>query len=100
MPCAAPRLAPRRQARSPGRRRWTGGVAPRRGAVSKATTRSNASTRRRGSRSEERRVGKECGSTCRCRWWTYHYKKKREIGSVKRITQSKENGRTYEAVHR
>src|SRR3546814_10937053 len=23
-------------------------------------------------RSEERRVGKECGSTCRSRWWTYH----------------------------
>src|SRR3546814_18691541 len=25
-------------------------------------------------RSEERRVGKECVSTCRSRWWTYHYK--------------------------
>src|SRR3546814_2349246 len=23
-------------------------------------------------RSEERRVGKECVSTCRVRWWTYH----------------------------
>src|SRR3546814_19234184 len=23
-------------------------------------------------RSEERRVGKECGSTCRTRWWPYH----------------------------
>src|SRR3546814_13449199 len=23
-------------------------------------------------RSEERRVGKECVSTCRCRWWPYH----------------------------
>src|SRR3546814_18392229 len=23
-------------------------------------------------RSEERRVGKECGSTCRSRWWTDH----------------------------
>src|SRR3546814_14307016 len=23
-------------------------------------------------RSEERRVGKECGSTCRSRWWPYH----------------------------
>src|SRR3546814_19769576 len=22
-------------------------------------------------RSEERRVGKECVSTCRCRWWPY-----------------------------
>src|SRR3546814_19993209 len=27
-------------------------------------------------RSEERRVGKECGSTCRSRWSPYHYKKK------------------------
>src|SRR3546814_14813137 len=24
------------------------------------------------SRSEERRVGKECVSTCRSRWWQYH----------------------------
>src|SRR3546814_15684013 len=23
-------------------------------------------------RSEERLVGKECVSTCRCRWWPYH----------------------------
>src|SRR3546814_16182912 len=27
-------------------------------------------------RSEERRVGKECGSTCRSRWSPYNYKKK------------------------
>src|SRR3546814_12112006 len=27
-------------------------------------------------RSEERRVGKECVSTCRSRWSTYHSKKK------------------------
>src|SRR3546814_20037668 len=26
-------------------------------------------------RSEERRVGKECVSTCRYRWWPYHKKK-------------------------
>src|SRR3546814_13125466 len=25
-----------------------------------------------GFRSEERRVGKECVSTCRSRWWPYH----------------------------
>src|SRR3546814_16598069 len=25
-----------------------------------------------GARSEERRVGKECVSTCRSRWWPYH----------------------------
>src|SRR3546814_4194113 len=30
------------------------------------------------SRSEERRVGKECVSTCRSRWSQYHYKKKRQ----------------------
>src|SRR3546814_17182676 len=29
------------------------------------------------SRSEERRVGKECVSTCRSRWSPYHYTKKR-----------------------
>src|SRR3546814_12450250 len=28
------------------------------------------------SRSEERREGKECVSTCRSRWSQYHYKKK------------------------
>src|SRR3546814_20429820 len=28
-------------------------------------------------RSEERRVGKECVSTCRSRWSPYHYKTKR-----------------------
>src|SRR3546814_16990361 len=30
------------------------------------------------SRSEERRVGKECVSTCRSRWSPSHYKKKNE----------------------
>src|SRR3546814_16651167 len=29
-------------------------------------------------RSEERRVGKECVSTCRSRWSPYHYKKNKE----------------------
>src|SRR3546814_19012336 len=28
----------------------------------------------RSRRSEERRVGKECVSTCSSRWWTYHLK--------------------------
>src|SRR3546814_13393166 len=27
--------------------------------------------------SDERSVGKACGSTCRARWWPAHYKKKR-----------------------
>src|SRR3546814_16023228 len=41
------------------------------------------------SRSEERRVGKECVSTCRSRWSPYHYIKKRKcnIGSDKQIDQ-------------
>src|SRR3546814_20463446 len=30
-------------------------------------------------RSEERRVGKECVSTCSYRWWPYHSKKKTTI---------------------
>src|SRR3546814_17909865 len=30
-------------------------------------------------RSEERRVGKECVSTCRSRWFPYHYKKKNKL---------------------
>src|SRR3546814_5448713 len=30
-------------------------------------------------RSEERRVGKECVSTCRSRWSPYHSKKKKNI---------------------
>src|SRR3546814_16313602 len=29
-------------------------------------------------RSEERRVGKECGSTCRSRWGTVHEQKKKK----------------------
>src|SRR5216117_184028 len=29
-------------------------------------------------RSEERRVGKECPSLCRSRWWRYHQKKKND----------------------
>src|SRR3546814_19602315 len=29
-------------------------------------------------RSEERRGGKECGSTCRSRWSQYHYTKKKK----------------------
>src|SRR3546814_14471123 len=34
---------------------------------------------RRGGRSEERRVGKECVSTCRSRWSPYHEKKKQYV---------------------
>src|SRR3546814_11317848 len=40
----------------------------------------DGSTRRigRSCRSEERRVGKECVSTCRSRWSPYHLKKKKK----------------------
>src|SRR3546814_17213538 len=34
--------------------------------------------RKRRNRSEERRLGKECVSTCRFRWSPYHYKKKKK----------------------
>src|SRR3546814_11118240 len=41
----------------------------------------------RGGRSEERRVGKECVSTCRSRWSTYHSKKNKQH-SLQRYTPS------------
>src|SRR3546814_11123315 len=34
-------------------------------------------------RSEERRVGKECVSTCRYRWSPYHYKKNKKKSKIK-----------------
>src|SRR3546814_12413921 len=39
-------------------------------------------SRRRGQRSEERRVGKECVSTCRSRWSPYHSKKNKTRTSM------------------
>src|SRR3546814_11015790 len=36
-------------------------------------------------RSEERRVGKECVSTCRSRWSPYHLKKKRTREDVSHV---------------
>src|SRR3546814_17940848 len=40
-------------------------------------------------RSEERRVGKECVSTCRSRWSPYHYKKNHTtINLLKKQTKS------------
>src|SRR3546814_14245789 len=40
-----------------------------------------ASIRAQARRSEERRVGKECVSTCRARWWRGHYKKTTDIAN-------------------
>src|SRR3546814_15917923 len=37
-------------------------------------------------RSEERRVGKECVSTCRSRWSPYHEKKKKHLCSNNQYT--------------
>src|SRR3546814_15315770 len=42
-----------------------------------------------GIRSEERRVGKECVSTCRSRWSPYHEKKKNEYRNIKTKKQQK-----------
>src|SRR3546814_11169211 len=44
------------------------------------------------SRSAERRVGKECVSTCRSRWSPYHHKNKQE-------TQSQDTAVHYEKIH-
>src|SRR3546814_18248048 len=38
-------------------------------------------------RSEERRVGKECVSTCRSRWSPYHSKKKLKINNYRSKSQ-------------
>src|SRR3546814_11648431 len=52
--------------------------------VSHRSIKRNAVSNRR---SEERRVGKECVSTCRSRWSPYHYKKKYSKNKTK-STQS------------
>src|SRR3546814_11531361 len=40
-------------------------------------------------RSEERRVGKECVSTCRSRWSPYHYKKNVKIRTTSKNKKRK-----------
>src|SRR3546814_20434940 len=45
-------------------------------------------------RSEERRVGKECVSTCRSRWSPYHYNK-----THKQEQQNKAKRQTTEHIH-
>src|SRR3546814_19299180 len=48
-------------------------------------------------RSEERRVGKECVSTCRSRWSPYHYKKKTQhIKTHKRLFRNNIQYKTTE----
>src|SRR3546814_15841104 len=45
-------------------------------------------------RSEERRVGKECVSTCRTRWAPYHEKKKARLTHHERTKVQKEREKT------
>src|SRR3546814_20524536 len=45
-------------------------------------------------RSEERRVGKECVSTCSARWSPYHKKKKTVVYLANYVT----NNRTYQQI--
>src|SRR3546814_12825154 len=42
-------------------------------------------------RSEERRVGKECVSTCRSRWSPYHYKKKTIKDALRLLSKQKKS---------
>src|SRR3546814_14767579 len=42
-------------------------------------------------RSEERRVGKECVSTCRSRWSPYRYKKEKSVIGRRDIGGSRKN---------
>src|SRR3546814_19081418 len=51
-------------------------IGNRRGIVNRADTLAGAQDITPALRSEERRVGKECVSTCRSRWWPYHSQKK------------------------
>src|SRR3546814_12039766 len=70
---AEPAEIRRDRGKEPARRRgWRRQLVPRAGRV-----------HRRGAeiRSEERRVGKECVSTCRSRWSPYHNKKKKDRDS-------------------
>src|SRR3546814_14625515 len=53
-----------------------------------------------GFRSEERRVGKECVSTCRYRWSPYHYNKKLYTHHrVRHKPPHRLNGPTVTAIH-
>src|SRR3546814_13453528 len=47
-------------------------------------------------RSEERRVGKECVSTCRSRWSPYHSKKKKETEDSTTDVESTKDGLQYQ----
>src|SRR3546814_13069437 len=85
--CALPISTPRRQ-RCDGSRHGRDSASP--GAARAA--RGRAACRRRrppDTRSEERRVGKECVSTCRSRWSPYHSKKKNSEQHADAITRAR-----------
>src|SRR3546814_12671826 len=54
----------------------------------------------RGARSEERRVGKECVSTCRYRWSRYHAKKKRHTISAQARKTNTSTHNQLQTTHR
>src|SRR3546814_14197196 len=54
-------------------------------------------------RSEERRVGEECVSTCRSRWSPFHYKKKHsheQQPTLQPIVTSRHNNTTHHSTSR
>src|SRR3546814_11290602 len=52
-------------------------------------------------RSEERRVGKECVSTCRSRWSPYHYKKQNNtINKANNQNNTSRNKHTASTLHK
>src|SRR3546814_13957031 len=51
-------------------------------------------------RSEERRVGKECGSTCRSRWSPYNQKKKRNEIEERRSTAERYKKKDNNSNHK
>src|SRR3546814_20817518 len=50
-------------------------------------------------RSEERRVGKECVSTCRSRWSPYHQKKKQQQTNQDNNTRNNTLKQTHAHLH-
>src|SRR3546814_5434898 len=71
--CALPICGARRRCDRPAARRLPGGRAvPRTRRRRGVAERADGPAAGGGGRSEERRVGKECVSTCRSRWSPYH----------------------------
>src|SRR3546814_17711457 len=70
-----------RQGGRAGQRRHAGGTGSL-GEKPVSSSRPPSAFKERRDRSEERRVGKECVSTCRSRWSPYHYKKNTLITKI------------------